>query len=91
MAVHLAVSLLLDLLHVPAGKRGGAKGDRGQEGDHLPPFFQATQELLSAGRFLLRILQQHAKLVAANPVAVAAGGIGFFDAVRNLRKAHIPL
>ena len=39
MAVHLAVSLLLDLLHVPARKRGGAKGDCGQEGDRLPPFF----------------------------------------------------
>ena len=51
MAVHLAVSLFLDLLHVLAGKRGGAKGDRGQEGDRLPPFLQAAQEFLSAGSF----------------------------------------
>ena len=48
------------------------------------------QRFCAAG-FAFLVLQQHAEFIAADAVAVAAAGVGFFDAVCDLGKADISL
>lgn len=90
-AVERAVGAILHCNHVLPGKGGGAKGDRRQKGDLFAPLCQQSLQLFCAACFACLVLQQHAEFIAANAVAVAAAGVGFFDAVCDLGKADISL
>ena len=91
VAVHLPVGPVLHSQHVLPQKGSRTKGHRGQKVHGLSPLFQLAHKLLRALGLPVCIFHQHTKLVAAGTVAVAAAGIGFFDAAADLGQTDISL
>lgn len=91
VAVHLPVGPVLHSQHILPQKGSRTKGYRGQKVHGFSPLFQLAYKLLCALGLPVGVFHQHTKLVTAGAVAVAAAGIGFFDAAADLGQTDISL